>query len=382
MKQTARRISTLLLATTVAGGGCLCADQLLPSWPEPDNGYYPGGGLWPDRTLPENATEFIAGRENAETPGPSGEAGADPATEMILVIHEDSEDLPPRPEIREEVPDELPRIEGDLRDAYFAEKPAQLLVDPQKLVTEQRANDVLRFLEFHEEESDFRICAMILGHNQEVPDEVDLGHLEETWFGDRATFLAVYHLSRPGDLELFYHPGNTRRLADSTLDRIRYDCVRAAKAVDNPSDQLEKLIVELSIQLFQLEQGRRVSNPMAPSPAPPVPVTEDSLDGSSVAAEAVAGPSSEPVRWTIAMRWFERVRAAGPMTWLVLGSSLLLIVSIALFFRTVYAMRRTSGKKPILFPPCEPRRRLGGIHNGGAFAGISFELGKCDERIE
>lgn len=382
MTKAAQRISTLLLAATVVGGGSLCADQLLPSWPEQDNGYYPGGGLWPEGTLPESAGEFIAGRENAETSGSSGEVGADPLTEMILVIHEDTEDLPPRPETPAEVPDELPRIEGGLRDAYFAGKPAQLLVDPQKLVTEQRANDVLRFLEFHEEESEFRICAMILGHNQEIPEETDLALLEKTWFGDRATFLAVYQLSRPEDLELVYHPGNTRKLADPTLERIRYDCVRAAKAVDNPSDQLEKLIVELSIQLFQLEQGRRVRNPMAPAPSPPVVSVEKPVEGLPVAGEAVSGTPFEPGRWAIAIRWFERIRSAGPIAWLVLGSSLLLVASMALLLRTVYARRKTSGKKPILFPTCEPRSRLGGIHNGGAFAGISFELGKCDGRME
>lgn len=382
MKKVAQRILILLLAVMVAGGGCLCADQLLPSWPEQDNGYYPGGGLWPEGTLPDNAGEFIAGIEDSESHETSAKLAADPAAEMILVIHEDSEDLPPKPEVQNEVPDELPRIEGDLQDAYFAEKPAQLLVDPQKLVTEQRANDVLRFLEFHDEESDFRICAMILGHNQEIPEEVDLAQLEEKWFDDRATFLAVYQLSRPEDLELIYHPGNTRRLADPTLERIRYDCVRAARAVDNPSDQLEKLIVELSIQLFQLEQGRRVSNPMAPVPSPPVATTGDPVEGSPVTVAVVLETAIDPGRWAIAIRFIDRIRSAGPIAWMVLGSSLLLVLSIALFLRTVYAKRRTSGKKPILFPACEPRRRIGGVHNGGAFAGISFELGKCDGRME
>ena len=63
----------------------------------------------------------------------------------------------------------LPPIEGELRNVYFGYQPVDFLIDPQRLLTEQKSNDIKRFLEFHSDESDTKIYVICLLYTSPSP---------------------------------------------------------------------------------------------------------------------------------------------------------------------------------------------------------------------
>ena len=141
---------SLLLPTAVRA-----AKVEMPEWEGGGESatYHLGGGLWPKGLIPE----------------PGGEGGAtDSVTDST-----DTDGAAPGP-TQFYGPQGLPPLEGELKDIYFGFAPVDFLIDPQRLLTEQKSNDIMRFLEFHSDESEFRIFVMCLGEKQKIPDDVDL----------------------------------------------------------------------------------------------------------------------------------------------------------------------------------------------------------------
>ena len=185
----------------------------MPEWEgEAESGSYAlGGGLWPTGLISnEDVTEESSpptSPELANTPsaeeglrfyGPGGATSDEP-------IRADFNESAPQgspdgvPELIVETPavEALPKIEGDLQELYFAHPPVDFLVDPQRLLTEQKSNDIKRFLEFHSDESDFHIYVLVVGETQSIPEEVDLRELHREWFEDAATVMMIYHRENP-----------------------------------------------------------------------------------------------------------------------------------------------------------------------------------------
>ena len=267
---TQRQIGSLLALAMLAPAAALAGRIELPEWKtKQDAGTFQlGGGLWPESTLP--ATNEDLETESTKLPPlpvplPEGMSkskpeGIDEDSPKIVVI-EDDEDPEPKtlkdfrvPEkidvlTIEEAP-EYPDIAGQLRDEYFALRPVEYLVDPQELLTEQKSNDVRRFLEYHAEEAEFDIYLLIFAEPQEIPEEISLAQRHVDWFEDEPAVTVAYFMEAPERTVIEFNETLRSRLPVAVFQRIFQSCIREAQVSQNPSDQVERLAIELSIRLY------------------------------------------------------------------------------------------------------------------------------------
>jgi len=375
------KVRLLLVAWLLAPGLALAARVELPEWEEETEveAYRLGVGLFPDELMPE--AEEDAGSEEVGSTGEGETANAEEnATEDTPEETRESGDVDPEnAEIAEETEaiEPLPPIEGALRDWYFALAPVEFLIDPQHLLTEQKSNDLRRFLEFHSDESHFHIYAMIVGETQEIPEDVSLEALHSEWFGENPVVLMVSYREKPEKTRLVYNTSVREAFGETVFDRIRQNLLREGGATENAPDQVEKMAVELSIQLYWLTKllERQIAD------------ASGETGDSAVARAATSGVAAPQVLRQDAPALFRdepRIRA-----WLRVGAqwaALLLIVLLSgiTSWLAAWLWRRqmaVSGK-PLLFPECEISPRLGGEFSGGGFVGMSFDLSDSGSREE
>ncbi|MCG8599771.1 MAG: hypothetical protein MI807_06480 [Verrucomicrobiales bacterium] len=369
----------------------------MPEWEEASSAekYKLGGGLWPTASKPGGGEEKA---ENTEESGVKTEVAAEttegsgvskdqaikfygPAGEVVeAAASEDKENALPEPkadgnellkfpddEPAREVPIEaLPPLEGKLADTYFEHVPVDFLIDPQRLLTEQKSNDIKRFLEFHSDESDFHIYVMVFGETQKIPDSVDIRKLHNEWFSEKPTVTMLYYREHPEMTELVYNDSVSSSLPGSVFDRIRQNCLREGAATDLAPDQVEKMAIELSIQLYWLSRLMSQETTEAQSIAAETPVHEmaASADAPELLREYAPGIFLEEKG--------RKVLSIVLTTLLVLGT----IVGVACIGWVVLWWRnrdRVAGK-PLLFPNFEIVPRLGGEFSGGGFVSMSFEI--------
>lgn len=361
----------------------------MPEWEaeKPAGEYYLGGGLWPQGLIPDqkvaaNAPGAAANSEtipakptsdSAKFYGPQGlvDAGkaGDTPPQSIAANGEYEPEGPPSPIMAEDVEtpalEPLPPIEGQLADLYFQHTPVDLLIDPQRLLTEQKSNDIKRFLEFHADESEFQIYIMVLGETQSLPDDVDIKELHKKWFSDRPTVVMLYYREHPEMTELVFNDNVRAGLPKSVFERIRQNCLREGGATDDAPDQVEKMSIELSIQLYWLSRLREQDGSAAQEMAAETSVHDmvASADAPELLREYAPGIFIEdPSRIVTLMLTLAMIVAGivafGMAGWLVL----------------LWRSRDSVSGKPLLFPNFKIVPRLGGEFSGGGFASMSFEL--------
>lgn len=240
---------------------------------------------------------------------------------------------------------------------YFTQRPVDFLVDPLALLTEQKSNDVSRFLEYHSEEAPFDICMIVLRENETVPDDLALAAIHKQWFGEKQVALAVYPFGRPRDIKFEFGPAVADSVSPSVMSRIEQSVIAEASIGLDPSDQVERLSIELSIRLYWL--ARILDRPQSMTEAE-AEVAADEHRTASVenGGEPVGNPG---------MRWL----------WTFLGALLALAVGAFVWW---LARRNSLYGGPVFFPDREIPIRLGGASSGGACAEISFRFGGDQER--
>ncbi len=279
----------------------------------------------------------------------------------------------------------LPPIEGKLQDDYFALAPVDFLVDPQHLLTEQKSNDLSRFLEFHSDEAKFHIYVLVLGETQVIPKNVSLKNLHSEWFDKDPTALMVYYREHPEKTQLVFNSSVGSTLPKSVFDRILENCLREGASTENAPDQIEKMSVELSIQLYWLTRLIDRQTEMKQKAAV-VPIqsgnTTQIVDTLAVESPAVVAALKEndntaPVitvetadmtNIRLNINWFSVSLLSGAVT-----------VLVGIFWGIRWWRRRNGmAGNPMLFPDCEVSHRLGGEFSGGTFVAMSFEIGDGD----
>ena len=369
----------------------------MPEWEETASAeeYKLGGGLWPtaskstdgEPSSTEGAvakSDVAGGAETAEGSGETKEQAVKfygPAGEVVEVTpsEEGEKQLPnpkadgnellkfPDEEVAREVPIEaLPPLEGKLADTYFEHAPMDFLIDPQRLLTEQKSNDIKRFLEFHSDESNFHIFVMVFGETQKIPEDIDMRKLHKEWFSETPTVVMLYYREHPEMTELVFSDKVSSSLPKSVFDRIRQNCLREGAATDLAPDQVEKMAIELSIQLYWLTRLMAHETTEAQSLAAEKSVHEmaASADAPELLREYAPGIFVEVKG--------RKVLSIVLTTLLVLGT----IVAVAFVGWGILWWRnrdRVAGK-PLLFPSFQIVPRLGGEFSGGAFVSMSFEI--------
>ena len=359
-------------------------DDELPEWksaPGKSSGYPLGGGLWPDSALPRESEIVAKAKARARELANFRKKNRAPKVEMIPEYSMQLSDINSgRSNYRN-----LPEIEGQLYDDFFGERPTEYLIDPQLLLAEQKANDLLRFLEFHSEDSRFEIYTFVLGNQQEIPAQVNLTAIHKEWFGDRPSVLMIYQWERPETVQLIYSNDVIEKLPKEALAKVQHHCVSIASRSDRAADQLEKLTIELSIQLFWVEQMLNRPAPPTPDPAPaPDPVELTGVIAEEPPLEMIPPPphSGEGMEDSMVREEMDpeltdqsdTIHRGISAKHILTGSLLLLFASLSMFLKMIFSKRIKIARDPILFPNYTKEPRLGGEFSGGAFVGISFDL--------
>ncbi|MDH4411601.1 MAG: hypothetical protein QE273_18455 [Verrucomicrobiales bacterium] len=403
-----KRFTALTLAAAMPLGSVCAAGIDLPEWESTETpaSYYLGGGLWPKSLIPDATAasaqpgapvegrgegtlagglavtdlDFVGppapgrplpGTTVAATAAPTqffGPAGdtstSDPSLQRVKENPDGTFDVPEEV-VEVEAYEPLPPLEGDLADLYFAHAPVEYLVDPQRLLTEQKSNDIMRFLEFHADESKFRIYLMVIGDNQKVPEGTDIKALHQKWFSDEPTALMLYYREKPELTELVFNDPVRNSLPKSVFDRILQNCLREGAVAELAPDQVEKMAIELSIQLYWLSRLMEKENP-----------EHQSLVAASSVHEMIASEDAPELLREYAPGIFideTSKMLSFVLTFVVVLGGLALIGLIGWVVMWWRGRESLSGE-PLLFPEFRLPRRLGGEYCGGGFVGMSFEL--------
>jgi len=390
MRLTAPLLSLLLLPA-LAGA----AKVEMPEWGESSEagGYRLGGGLWPSGLVegddgedgkkdgetvaeaegetrkfdPEKLKFYGPATADGEESAPGG-SETEAAAEGAVAANESGEALPPPKDAPAQPKIEpLPPIEGELSDLYFELAPVDFLIDPQRLLTEQKSNDIKRFLEFHADESNFHIYVMVIGETQEIPDDVDLQEKHREWFPEQSTVLMLYRREHLDDTRFVYNDSVRSSLPGSVFDRIRQNCLREGGATELAPDQVEKMAIELSIQLYWLTQLMKHETPEAKQRAAETPVREmeASADAPELLREYAPGIFLEE----------SGRRAVSVIVTAVVVLGVFAFVAFAGWCVLWWRDRDRLSGKPLIFPTFRIVPRLGGEYCGGGFVGMSFEIG-------
>jgi hypothetical protein len=396
-----RRLAAILVVVTMIPLPVRAAKVELPTWEGAavSGGYDLGGGLWPKSLTPDE-TGAAAGETGEAAPGvaPDGtilavspavgtaatEASGPGAPRFFgpeglvdnigvpsgnrpgVVENPDGTFLIPQEIAEEEAYEPLPPIEGELSDLYFAHAPVDFLIDPQRLLTEQKSNDIKRFLEFHSDESNFRLFVMALGETQTIPENIDIDGLHKKWFSDSPTVLMLYYREQPQLTRLVFNESVRTSLPQSVFDRILQNTLREGGVTDLAPDQVEKMAIELSIQLYWLSKLMEHEN------------TDDrARAANSSIHEMIASSDAPELLREYAPGIF--IQDSGKVLSLVF-SLVILIAGISLIGLVGWGILAWKGREkisgqPLLFPDFKISPRLGGEFSGGGFVGMSFELG-------
>ena len=395
-----RRFSAILVLLTMLPLPVRAAKVELPTWEASESEtYYLGGGLWPKSLIPDAAAAAqdpgaasglapgvapdgtilpaAPGFEIVGPPAPGAQqfygpqgpvdgSEATPGNRPAVIENPDGTFVIPEEIVEEEAYEPLPPLEGELSDLYFTHAPVDFLIDPQRLLTEQKSNDIKRFLEFHSDESSFRIFVMAIGETQKIPDHIDIEALHKKWFSDEPTVLMLYYREQPQLTRLVFNESVRNSLPDSVFDRILQNTLREGGVTELAPDHVEKMAIELSIQLYWLSKLMEHENKDDQARAANSTIHElvASSDAPELIREYAPGIFIEDTSKVISLVF----------TLIVVIGGLALIGLIGWGILAWKGRENISGQ-PLLFPDFKISPRLGGEFSGGGLVGMSFELG-------
>ena len=400
-----RRLPAILVFVTMLPLPVRAAKVELPAWDgaAESESYYLGGGLWPKSLIPdENAAAQDPGATAEVTPGVApdgtilpaspgveiagppapGTAGpgapqfygpqgpvdgseVTPGNRPAVIENPDGTFVIPEEIVEEEAYEPLPPLEGELSDLYFAHAPVDFLIDPQRLLTEQKSNDIKRFLEFHSDESEIRIFVMAIGETQKIPADIDIEALHKKWFSDQPTVLMLYYREQPQLTQLVFNESVRNSLPKSVFDRILQNTLREGGVTELAPDQVEKMAIELSIQLYWLSKLMEHENK-----------EDQARAANSSIHEMIASPDAPELLREYAPGIFieDTSKVISLVFTLVVVVGGLSIIGLIGWGILAWKGRENISGQPLLFPDFKISPRLGGEFSGGGFVGMSFEL--------
>ncbi len=303
-------------------------EPMLPTWIDKERaeleaaGWIPGAILLTDDPIPDEAEEPASVPLEVEQPKPE----------------EIAEDLKPSPDIAEKF---LP--------AYFAERPKSFLIDPQGLLGPSDYRDRLGFLNYHASDSSIDLFVYVMGGDQNIPSEVREEELIERFFSEgRPAVVVYYYLGAPQRSIVYLSPSITDSISAAEQRRALESSVMQAFQKIEPSEQIEKFLVQMSIRIYWME--RMLSGETVASDTLPL-------------VEPVGISSRKTAVKTERFLWVEDLiqRTAVPAV-VVLG---ILLTGFGL----IHWLRLRARYR---FPEFNVEPRLGGAHAAGVGAVISF----------
>ncbi|MDA7926817.1 hypothetical protein N9B21_02145, partial [Verrucomicrobiales bacterium] len=169
----------------------------------------------------------------------------------------------------------------------------------------------------------------------------------------------------PEMTELVFNDNVRADLSKSVFERIRQNCLREGGATDDAPDQVEKMSIELSIQLYWLSRLTEQDGSAAQEKAAETSVHDmvASADAPELLREYAPGIFIEDPSRVVTLMLTLAMIVAGIVVFAMAGWLVLL-----------WRSRDSMSGKPLLFPNFKIVPRLGGEFSGGGFASMSFEL--------
>jgi hypothetical protein len=238
-------------------------------------------------------------------------------------------------------------------------------LDPSYQLSELEREDFDRFLNYHAKGARVRAYVLVLAKDQKLSAELDLSRVAGGSLGQNDACLLVYPLDEPHRARMFFTSSVPKEVSVEALEYVLADCLQEAQTTDRPQQQLHKLLVRLSIRLFQLQQQM----PVAESPPAAAELTGAAEQNPKPAALQKAKPM--PLREVAG----DAQARAGGLAWGFLRWSLLIFalaaLGMVLFLRwRGYRQRHYEWILPL--PEMTPTPRLGGVHSGGHSSVVFF----------
>ncbi len=313
----------------LVGFAAIAAEDALPSWKghKPESLQADGseaGGLLPDLMSSHAESEDVDGPPTLDLPAPLAGEIADPEIQPT------------------QVPEEF-------WDAYFAERPSSLLVDPRKLLGSREHEDRLAFLNYHAGDSSIDLFTYVFKGDEDIPGEVREEELVERLFNEgRPAAVVYYHLGAPERSVLYLSNSLTDAVPLTEQRRALESSVMQAMKEQEPARQFEAFLIEMSIRIYWMEGIISGGIP---------------VEQTATAAPQVKPPASDRRKILEVMQ--PVIDSSGRhWQWLVAGAvacCTLVLLFLWLRWRAYY-----------LFPEIEVEPRLGGSHAAGVGGVISF----------
>lgn len=247
-----------------------------------------------------------------------------------------------------EAPANFEAIPKELHGAYFSKRPAKFLLDPQRLLAPVVGRDRAAFLDYHADDSKIDLYLMVIGGHQEVDEEQMRDFMARCYDQGEPAVVLVYPWGAVQRTTLWL----SRQVAEGVSEperrrALETSMIQAMEKAD-PMDQLEALLVQMSIRVYWMERAVGLVDRVEP--------VKDDLP-------PVMPPKPEKPGWKekfapmfeIARQWTEEA---------AMGSGMVFMIIV------LVAWRRARAR--YVFPDFGVEPRLGGEHGAGVGAVISF----------
>lgn len=220
-------LGVLMLSWSLA----CAAEPPLPTWEEADKADVQKG-VW-------KPGEFLLPPENAPP---------DPSVEVIDVAPPTAEELAEGKAPPVEVPEKF-------LSAYFNEKPAGFLVDPQKLLSPEQQKARLAALKYHASDSKIDLYLYLFQGDQEIPADVRAEEIMERFHsGDRPAVVVFYFVGQPQRGEMLVSPSLLELIPETERRKALQGAITDSADKSEVAAQLEAFTVQMSIRLYWMER--------------------------------------------------------------------------------------------------------------------------------
>ncbi len=344
----------------------------LPAWSaeeqailaaHPDTPLLLGGLLWPrgangglnvDPDLPILPEADLAPSEETRSPVLADSPDlAQPVADITGFLPPAAIEEPEPQRKLEPTPEHALRATGEeFAELCYAADPEHFVIDPSYHFTELEREDAERFLEYHAGDAKIRVTLLVIGRDEVLNKQFDFTRLAQGGVLRDNTALLVLPVGEPWRCRLFFSSNVHQGARPAELAEILSRVIEQGRQNPSREEQLHRMLVELSIQLFQLEQR------LAPLEPKPVDHPVASLEPERLTAPELAEVfSDESLPAAMLRRTLDHAYAP----W-ILYSALLLMAALVWLRWRAYRMRHFEW----LLPDVEPAASsLGGEFSGG-----------------
>lgn len=276
-------------------------------------------------------------------------------------------DLEVPPEWEVATPDELAIDESEENivgeeylTEYFAERPERFLVDPQKFLGTEERTALAELLDRHASDTSIDLFVYVFGGDQQIPSDVREEEVVERLFSEgKPAVVLYYYLGAPQRAAIYLSPVITDAVSAAEQKRALESSVIRAFDREEPGDQLESFLVQMSIRAYWM--GRMAA-------------------GTAIETMDVI-PDDRAVD-SLAKRKEPKVAPKKPLPWWVkiAAAAVVSAVGLVLFVWSAFMIFRARAR--YVFPEFEVEPRIGGNHAAGIGAVISFSSSAIPPAIQ